>query len=77
MKKTHVIYWKCTATGRVGTGTILFDREHAERLAAELNDSHPEIEHEAIVGTIPARDPNLESEPRTKKVNLYATTQRR
>jgi hypothetical protein len=63
MKKTHVIYWKCTATGRVGTGTIFFDREHAERLAAELNDSHPEIEHEAIIGTVPPREEPNQTHP--------------
>jgi len=61
MKKTHVIYWKCTATGRVGTGTIFFDREQAERLAAELNESHPEIEHEAIIGTVPPREESNEA----------------
>jgi len=69
MKKTYVIYWKCTATGRVGTGTIFFDREHAKRLAAELNDSHPEIEHEAIIGTVPAREePNEAHTAQTEAV---------
>jgi hypothetical protein len=55
--KTYVIHWKCTATGRIGTGTIFFEKEEAERLAAELNGKHPEIDHEAV---IPARAPSAE-----------------
>ena len=46
--KTHTIHWKSRATGMMGTGTILFEKEEAERLAQELNRDYPGIHHEAI-----------------------------
>ena len=54
--KTYAIHWKCTVTGRIGTGTILFEREQAERLAAELNDKHPDIDHEAVIPAPPSAE---------------------
>ena len=47
--KTHAIHWKFSITGSIGTGTKLFEKEAAERLAKELNESHPDIDHEAII----------------------------
>ena len=47
--KTYAIYWKSIVTGAVGTGTKRFDKEEAERLAKELNESYPEINHEAVI----------------------------
>jgi hypothetical protein len=47
MNKAYVIYWKSKVNGRSGKGTLYFDREEAEKLAAELNRDYPEIEHEA------------------------------
>jgi len=55
--KTYAIHWKCTVTGRIGTGTILFEREQAERLAAELNDKHPDIDHEAVIPAPASAEP--------------------
>jgi hypothetical protein len=52
--KTYAIHWKSTVTGSIGTGTKLFEKEEAERLATELNVSYPEIEHEAVVPGPPA-----------------------
>ena len=46
--KTHVIHWVSTVNGSVGTGKRLFEKEEAERLAAELNSNYPEIDHEAV-----------------------------
>lgn len=46
--KTHAIHWKSSVTGTMGTGTKLFEKSEAERLATELNESYPEIDHEAI-----------------------------
>jgi len=46
--KTYAIHWKCSDTGRLGTGTMRFDKEEAERLAGELNDKFPNIDHEAV-----------------------------
>ena len=46
--KTYVIQWKCTVTGKLGTGTTLFEREAAERVATELNEKYPDIDHEAV-----------------------------
>jgi hypothetical protein len=46
--KTHTIHWKSRATGMMGSGTILFEKEAAERLADELNRNYPGIYHEAV-----------------------------
>jgi len=46
--KTHTIHWKSLSNGRIGTGTFLFEKEDAERLAEELNRDYPEIHHAAI-----------------------------
>ena len=48
MGKTYVIRWRSTVNGRAGRGAKLFEREEAERLAAELNQEYPEILHEAL-----------------------------
>ena len=47
--KTHAIYWKSSVTGSIGTGTKLFEKEAAERLAKELNEGYPDIDHEAVI----------------------------
>jgi hypothetical protein len=57
LMKTHAIQWKCTVNGTVGTGTKRFTKEVAERLAAELNESYPEIIHEAVIPPPPAAEP--------------------
>ena len=44
----YVIQWKSRTNGRTGTGTTLFDRKDAERLAEELNRDFPEIEHQSL-----------------------------
>jgi hypothetical protein len=55
--KTYAIGWKCTATGRIGTGSKLFEKEDADRLAMELNESYPDIDHEAVVPPPPSVEP--------------------
>ena len=55
--KTYAIHWKCSVTGRIGIGTRLFEKEAADRLAAELNDKYPDIEHEAAIPAPPAVEP--------------------
>ena len=47
--KTHAIHWKSRATGTVGTGTKLFEKEAAEQLAEELNEEFPDIDHKAVL----------------------------
>jgi len=47
--KTHVIHWKSISNGSIGTGTKVFEKEEAEHLATELNESHPDIVHEAVL----------------------------
>jgi hypothetical protein len=47
--KTHAIYWKSTVSGHIGAGTKLFEKKEAERLAAELNEGYPDIDHEAVI----------------------------
>ena len=47
--KTYAIHWKSNVTGTVGTGTKRFDKEDAERLATELNENYPDIDHEAVI----------------------------
>lgn len=52
--KTYAIHWKSAVSGRIGTGTKLFEKDEAERLAIELNEEYPDIEHDAatLVSTI-------------------------
>ena len=58
--KTYAIHWKSTVTGNMGTGTKLFEKDEAERLAAELNENYPDIDHEVV---IPAPAPPASSPP--------------
>jgi hypothetical protein len=46
--KTYTIHWKSLVNGRIGAGTLLFEKEEAERLADELNRDYPGIHHEAV-----------------------------
>jgi len=55
--KTYTIHWKSSVTGTFGTGTKRFEKEQAERLAAELNESYPEIDHEAVIPAPKAAEP--------------------
>jgi hypothetical protein len=54
--KTHAIHWKSTVTGTIGTGTKRFEKEEAERLATELNESYPDIIHKAVIPAPPAAE---------------------
>ena len=54
--KTYAIHWKSSNTGTTGTGTKRFEKEDAERLATELNESYPEIIHEAVIPVPPAAE---------------------
>ena len=47
--KTYAIRWKCSATGRLGAGTTLFEKAKAEQLATQLNEEYPDIDHEAVI----------------------------
>jgi len=55
--KTHAIHWKSSVTGTRGTGTKRFEKEEAERLSTELNESYPDIDHEAVIPVPPAAEP--------------------
>jgi hypothetical protein len=55
--KTYAIHWKSTVSGRIGTGTLLFEKEEAERLATELNENYPDIDHEAVIPAPAAAEP--------------------
>ena len=59
MEKTYVIAWKSNVGAITRQGTKRFTREEAEQLAAELNEEHPEIFHEAVnlTPTAPAPAP--------------------
>ena len=57
--KTHAIHWKSSVTGSIGTGTKRFEKEEAERLAAELNEDYPDIEHDAIIPAPVAAEPAI------------------
>jgi len=57
--KTHAIHWKSTVSGKIGTGTRLFEKEEAERLATELNDYYPDIDHDAVIPVPPSAEPAL------------------
>jgi len=59
--KTHAIHWRSLLTGTIGTGTKRFEKEEAERLAKELNESYGDIVHEAVIPAPPAAErPALE-----------------
>jgi hypothetical protein len=47
--KTHAIHWKSTVSGKIGTGTKLFEKEEAECLATTLDEDYPDIDHEAVI----------------------------
>ena len=55
--KTHAIHWKSTVTGKIGTGTRLFEKKEAERLATELNGDYPDIDHDAVIPGPPSAEP--------------------
>jgi hypothetical protein len=46
MSEKYVIKWASKVNGRTGHGTKVFNREEAERLADELNQEYPDIEHQ-------------------------------
>lgn len=54
--KSHAIHWKSNISGRIGTGTSLFEQEEAERLATELNLTYPDINHEAVIPLPPSAE---------------------
>jgi len=60
--KTHAIYWKSAISGQIGTGTKLFEKKDAERLATELNEGYPDIDHEAVI-PVPATAESAVAEP--------------
>jgi hypothetical protein len=60
--KTHIVHWVSSVNGSVGNGKKLFEKEDAERLAAELNVSYPDIDHEAILSGLPAEPANEPSQ---------------
>ena len=55
--KTHAIHWKSVVSGTMGTGTKLFEKEEAERLATELNEKYPDIDHDAVIPVPPSAEP--------------------
>ncbi|HWX19699.1 MAG TPA: hypothetical protein VN578_07315 [Candidatus Binatia bacterium] len=57
--KTYAIRWKSIVTGGIGTGTKRFEKEEAERLATELNENYPEIDHEAVIPAPPVAEPPI------------------
>jgi hypothetical protein len=61
--KTHAIHWKCTVSGSIGTGTKLFEKEEALRLATDLNESYPDIEHVALIPAPPRAQESTAAEP--------------
>jgi hypothetical protein len=48
MSNNYVIQWKSRVNGRAGKGSKLFSREEADKLAEELNQEYPEIEHAVL-----------------------------
>jgi hypothetical protein len=55
--KTHAIHWRSTVSGKIGTGSRLFERKEAERLATELNEGYPDIDHDAVIPVPPSAEP--------------------
>jgi hypothetical protein len=57
--KTHAIHWESTVSGSIGTGTKLFAKEEAERLARELNEKYPDIDHKAVIPVPRSAEPGV------------------
>jgi len=55
--KPYAIHWKCSVTGRLGTGTMRFNKKEAEGLVKELNEKYPNIDHEAVIPPQASTDP--------------------
>ena len=55
--KTHVIHWQSTVSGKTGTGTKFFEKEAAQRLATELNEDYPDINHDARIPAAASAEP--------------------
>jgi hypothetical protein len=55
--KTYAIRWKSIVNGRMGMGNLRFEKEEAERRAAELNEECPGIKHEAVISNVSAIQP--------------------
>ena len=43
-----------------GTGTRLFEKKEAERLATELNEGYPDIDHDAVIPVPSSAEPALD-----------------
>ncbi len=57
--KPYAIRWKCNVTGKLGTGTLRFEKEEAEGLVKELNEEYPNIDHEAVIPPQPSIESTL------------------
>ena len=66
--KAYAIHWKSSVTGTIGTGTKRFEKKEAEGLAAELNESYPDIDHEAVGPVPPAAEPTDPNQPSPQAV---------
>lgn len=47
----YVIQWKSKDDARIGRGPKRFGKEEAERLAEELNQEYPQMEHTAVLAS--------------------------
>jgi hypothetical protein len=80
MSNQFIIQWKSRMNGRAGRGSKVFSREDAERLAQELNEDYPEIDHEVVPAPPenPAADaasPSSEPSPSTLPENVTVVTE--
>ena len=66
--KKYAIHWKSSVTGTIGTGTKLFEKEAAERLATELNEHFPDINHEAVIPAPPPPSRQTPNQPSPQAV---------
>jgi len=57
--KTHAIHWKSAVNGKIGIGTRLFEKKEALRLATELNEQYPNIDHDAVIPAPRSVEPAL------------------
>ncbi len=52
MEQTYLIAWKCQTNGRIGRSTNPLTLKQAQRLAAQLNQEHPDFEHVPVPQTM-------------------------
>ena len=58
-----------------GTGTRLFEKKEAERLATELNEGYPDIDHDAVIPVLASAEPAVADVAQPSRGSIHAHTE--